>query len=188
VIVAVFAILITATATFVGFRVQAIENAYSDLVAHLDFVTARSIRAPVFLENFLSSAHQLSAEITDAGNARLLKQVQDHRTKIAGQAVVEADQINTIAEGLDRAAQHIGEVVQLIETIAGQTNLLALSATIEAARAGDAGKGFAVVAGEVKSLASQTATATKKVRAQIGEIQSARDRPWRRSAASASRK
>ena len=98
------------------------------------------------------------------------------------------NQINTIAEGLDRAAQHIGEVVQLIETIAGQTNLLALSATIEAARAGDAGKGFAVVAGEVKSLANQTATATKKVRAQIGEIQSARDRPWRRSAASASRK
>ena len=75
--------------------------------------------------------------------------------------------------GLSRTAQRIGEVVQLIETIARQTNLLALNATIEAARAGDAGKGFAVVASEVKSLANQTATATEEIRAQIGEIQGA---------------
>src|ERR1700704_2750481 len=54
-----------------------------------------------------------------------------------------------------------------------ETNLLALNATIEAARAGDAGKGFAVVASEVKSLASQTAKATEKIRGQIGEIQGA---------------
>jgi len=97
----------------------------------------------------------------------------EQSSKIASQAVTEADRTNATVEGLNRTAQRIGEVVQLIETIAGQTNLLALNATIEAARAGDAGKGFAVVASEVKSLASQTAKATEEIRAQISEIQGA---------------
>jgi methyl-accepting chemotaxis protein len=72
---------------------------------------------------------------------------------------------------LDRAAQKVGQVVQLINDIAAQTNLLALNATIEAARAGEAGKGFAVVASEVKSLATQTAKATDEIGAQINAMQ-----------------
>ncbi|MCW2242868.1 methyl-accepting chemotaxis protein [Azospirillum canadense] len=64
-------------------------------------------------------------------------------------------------------------MVDLIESIAGQTNLLALNATIEAARAGEAGKGFAVVAGEVKHLASQTASATADIARQIAATQDA---------------
>ena len=64
-------------------------------------------------------------------------------------------------------------MAELISSIAGQTNLLALNATIEAARAGEAGRGFAVVAAEVKSLASQTAEATKEIGTRITQIQSA---------------
>ena len=77
------------------------------------------------------------------------------------------EQIN----GLSTAAERIGAVVQLIQDIAEQTNLLALNATIEAARAGEAGKGFAVVASEVKSLAGQTAKATDEISSQVAEIQ-----------------
>ena len=74
--------------------------------------------------------------------------------------------------GLGQAADEIGKVIEVIQDIAEQTNLLALNATIEAARAGEAGKGFAVVASEVKDLAKQTATATDDIRKRIEGIQS----------------
>ena len=76
-------------------------------------------------------------------------------------------------EELERAAREIGSVVTMIAGIASQTNLLALNATIEAARAGEAGRGFSVVASEVKSLANQTADATRDITAQVAAIQAA---------------
>ncbi|MEP3231320.1 MAG: methyl-accepting chemotaxis protein [Hyphomicrobiales bacterium] len=82
---------------------------------------------------------------------------------------------NDNISGLALNAQKIGDVVGLISDIAEQTNLLALNATIEAARAGEAGRGFAVVASEVKSLASQTSTATEEISSQISEIQGLTD-------------
>lgn len=82
-----------------------------------------------------------------------------------------SDGVDSIT-GLVEAAEKIGAVVDLISGIAEQTNLLALNATIEAARAGEAGKGFAVVASEVKNLATQTSKATEDIKNQVAEIQS----------------
>ncbi len=109
-------------------------------------------------EEMTVSVQEISSQINSASNA----------SKNALNSVNNAsEQVSQMANSSDK----ISEVILLINDIAEQTNLLALNATIEAARAGEAGRGFAVVASEVKNLASQTATATDEIRAQINEMQ-----------------
>jgi methyl-accepting chemotaxis protein len=91
---------------------------------------------------------------------------------VATTAVRVARETNAVVAKLDTSSGEIGDVVRVISAIAEQTNLLALNATIEAARAGEAGKGFAVVASEVKELAQETATATADIARRIEAIQS----------------
>ncbi len=112
-----------------------------------------------------SAAEELSASIRE-----ISEQVAQTQT-IVSKASQHASDTDAKIASLSVSAQKIGEVISLIQDIAEQTNLLALNATIEAARAGEAGKGFAVVASEVKELANQTAKATDAISEQISEIQ-----------------
>ncbi len=95
----------------------------------------------------------------------------EQSAQVAGRASELATVSDEKISGLGESAEEIGKVTEVIQNIAEQTNLLALNATIEAARAGEAGKGFAVVASEVKELAQQTAEATEDIRSRINSIQ-----------------
>ena len=106
-----------------------------------------------------ASINEISEQVTNANN-------------LAASAADQARETDAKVGSLSVAAQKIGEVIAIIRDIAEQTNLLALNATIEAARAGEAGKGFAVVASEVKELANQTGKATEEISGQIANIQS----------------
>ena len=124
-----------------------------------------SAQASHGVHSVATAAEELSASISEIG-----REVGESAT-VAAAAVQEAESTRVTMHALADAAQKIGDVLKMIQAVAAQTNLLALNATIESARAGEAGKGFAVVAGEVKALASQTATATEEISRQIRAIQ-----------------
>jgi twitching motility protein PilJ len=121
-----------------------------------------------------------------SGNAERCSDVARHSVEIAhkgGEAVRRTiSGMNTIRETiqdtskrikrLGESSQEIGNIVELIEEIAEQTNILALNASIEASRAGEASRGFAVVADEVQKLAERSAGATKKIEVLVSTIQS----------------
>jgi methyl-accepting chemotaxis protein len=130
-------------------------------------VTTASEEASASVESVASATEELATSVNEIG-----RQIETS-TQIARDAVRQAEQTDQRIHKLSQAATKIGDVVNLITTTAEQTNLLALNATIEAARAGEAGRGFAVVASEVKALAAQTAKATSEIGGQIAEIQTA---------------
>jgi methyl-accepting chemotaxis protein len=151
-------------------RMETTARTLSSIAAEADnqarSASASSEQTETNVRSVASATEELGASILEISDqASQANGVVERATEIAH----NADQL---VGQLSAGASRIGDVVKLIRAIAEQTNLLALNATIEAARAGEAGRGFAVVASEVKTLASQTAKATEEIGAQVGAIQS----------------
>lgn len=158
-------------------RHQVSEEIGRDLTEIETFVDRAASRAQSVAS--ASSETARSVENVAQGSAELANSVGEisdqaaRASEISRNAVNEADTAQQHVDVLAKSAEQIGAIINLISDIAEQTNLLALNATIEAARAGEAGRGFAVVASEVKALATQSARASEEIGSQILSVQDA---------------
>lgn len=136
-------------------------RAGQDLSSRTEVQASAVQRSAATMEQIASTVRQT------AGTAEQLARQSSSAAAAALDSGKALGEVNKGFAGIEASSRRIGDIVQVIEGIAFQTNILALNAAVEAARAGESGRGFAVVAGEVRSLAQRCATAAKEVRGVI---------------------
>ncbi len=163
--------------SIVGAKAGEMQSAAIDMDATSGRMASEASEATEVAQDALETAQTVAAaagQLSQAIDTIAMEVNQSHtKTEIA---VSQTGDVQSVVKGLADTAAQIGSVVEIISSIADQTNMLALNATIEAARAGEAGRGFAVVASEVKGLAQQTADATSEIAGQVEAIQASSEK------------
>ncbi|WP_302897986.1 methyl-accepting chemotaxis protein [Sphingomonas morindae] len=156
---------LSATIAAVSHSASAIHTGSSEIRAASDDLAQRTEEQAASLERTAGATSQVTSMVQET--ARSASEVrtaigETHREATDGGAVV-SEAIAAMG-AIEKSAQEIKQIIDLIDGIAFQTNLLALNAGVEAARAGDAGRGFAVVASEVRALAQRSTSAAKDIK------------------------
>ena len=145
-------------------RLQSQLAAVSEIANGAEAMTATEQDSAARAREALDAAEAVRRS-SDCGRAEL-QQAIERMQRLGEQTKASRE----LLDGLSSRTEEIRQITDVIQSIASQTNLLALNAAIEAARAGEAGRGFAVVADEVRNLAARTSTATEEVGRMVGDI------------------
>ncbi|WP_144981921.1 methyl-accepting chemotaxis protein [Halomonas sp. C22] len=150
---------------------SAVASSSQQIASGSQDLASRTEQQAAALQQTAASMDEISSIVRQnadtASQAELLTQDASRKAE-TGQH--KSQQTSQLMHGLEESSKRVNEIIQVIDSIAFQTNILALNASVEAARAGEHGRGFAVVASEVRSLATKTSNSSKEIRTMIEDI------------------